>query len=124
VGFSLDFVHVRKWTKRCIRQKNATVDFLHGRMNPPMCSKIPVKAYGEIEGQQPRKTSTPHANRVGGEAASEQAVTYMRDTRALLLRSKKWTKSSFGFVEKTHKPHSNRRAREESPLALPVGSTH
>jgi hypothetical protein len=30
---------------------------------------------------------------VSGEAASEQAVTDMRDTRALLLHSKKWTKS-------------------------------
>jgi hypothetical protein len=41
---------------------------------------------------------TPHANRVGGEAASEQAVTLLRETRALLLRSKKWTKSSLGAI--------------------------
>jgi hypothetical protein len=37
---------------------------------------------------------TPHAEGVDGEAASEQAVTYMLETRALLLlRSKKWAKS-------------------------------
>jgi hypothetical protein len=49
-----------------------------------------------------RKTSTPHANRVGGETASEQAVTLLRDTRALLLRSKKWTKSSLQAKKSLH----------------------
>jgi hypothetical protein len=50
----------------------------------------------------PKTTSTPHANRVGGETASEQAVTLLRDTRALLLRSKKWTKSSLQTQKKRH----------------------
>jgi len=30
---------------------------------------------------------------VGGEAASEQVITHLRDPRALLLRSNTWTKS-------------------------------
>jgi hypothetical protein len=60
--------------------------------------KNPRKAHGGFAGLLHRKTSTLHSNRVGGEAASEQAVTYMRDTRALLLRSKKWTKSSQRFT--------------------------
>ena len=43
---NLDFVHLRKWTKRCIRQNNANVDFLHGRMNPPIGKKTPQSAWG------------------------------------------------------------------------------
>jgi hypothetical protein len=103
----LDFVHLRKWTKRFVRHTNAKRDFLHGRMNPPMCKKSPQSVWGDCGVATPqnlpwwgvcvfrlrRKTHTPHTEGVGGEAASEQAVTDMRDTRALLLHSKKWTKS-------------------------------
>ncbi len=71
-----------------------------------------------------RKTSTPHANRVGGETASEQAVTLLRDTRALLLRSKKWTKSSFRRSQKNHKPHAKGEREGTWFPHAPAGDTH
>jgi hypothetical protein len=40
-----------------------------------------------------RKHPTPKGSVVDGAAASQQTVTSLRDTRALLLRSKQWTKS-------------------------------
>jgi hypothetical protein len=60
-----------------------------------------AKLRGVLRDNKPLKTHTPHSNRVGGFVASEQAVTFLRDARALLLRSKKWTKSSFGQKQKS-----------------------
>jgi len=41
-----------------------------------------------------RKSVPAHSEGIGGFAASEQSGTSLRETRALLLRNKKWTKTS------------------------------
>ena len=92
------------------------------------------KAHGELEREQSLNASpaengiyhvnmtswglpsATHAHRVGSEAASEQAATSLRETRVLLLRSKKWTKSS---TTKNRTAFSGGVARGRRPLTLP-----
>jgi hypothetical protein len=61
-----------------------------------------AKLRGVLRDNKPLKTHTHHSNRVGGFVASEQAVTFLRDARALLLRSKKWTKSRHQALAKAY----------------------